>query len=71
MEDKVRIAQRLDALGIHYIECGWPGSNPKDLPVFKRIPDAVFTAPILKRSCRAGSRFLIRISEQPFRLCAG
>src|SRR5215813_8666469 len=31
MEDKVRIAQRLDALGIHYIEGGWPGSNPKDL----------------------------------------
>jgi 2-isopropylmalate synthase len=30
MEDKVQIAQRLDALGIHYIECGWPGSNPKD-----------------------------------------
>ena len=31
MEDKVRIAQRLDALGIHYIEGGWPGSNPKDI----------------------------------------
>ena len=28
MEDKVRIAQRLDALGIHYIEGGWPGANP-------------------------------------------
>jgi 2-isopropylmalate synthase len=42
MEDKVRIAQRLDALGIHYIEGGWPGSNPKDLPFFKRVPDAVF-----------------------------
>src|SRR5256884_7553352 len=31
MEDKVRLAARLDALGIHYIEGGWPGSNPKDL----------------------------------------
>src|SRR5439155_26278684 len=29
MEDKVRLATRLDALGIHYIEGGWPGSNPK------------------------------------------
>ena len=28
MEDKVRIAHRLDAMGIHYIEGGWPGSNP-------------------------------------------
>ena len=29
-------------LGIHYIECGWLGSSPKDLPFFKRVPDAVF-----------------------------
>jgi 2-isopropylmalate synthase len=42
MEDKLRIAQRLDALGIHYIEGGWPGSNPKDLRFFKRVQDAVF-----------------------------
>src|SRR6266849_426123 len=42
MEDKVRIAQRLDALGVHYIEGGWPGSNPKDLRFFKRAQDAVF-----------------------------
>jgi 2-isopropylmalate synthase len=42
MEDKVRIAQRLDALGIHYIEGGWPGSNPKDLRFFRRVQDAVF-----------------------------
>ncbi len=39
MEDKVRIAQRLDALGIHYIEGGWPGSNPKDMRFFRRIQD--------------------------------
>jgi 2-isopropylmalate synthase len=42
MEDKMRIAQRLDALGVHYIEGGWPGSNPKDLRFFKRVQDAVF-----------------------------
>ena len=42
MEDKVRIAQRLDRLGVHYIEGGWPGSNPKDLRFFKRVQDAVF-----------------------------
>src|SRR4026209_1977376 len=42
MEDKVRIAHRLDAMGIHYIEGGWPGSNPKDLRFFKRVQGAVF-----------------------------
>jgi 2-isopropylmalate synthase len=40
MEDKVRIATRLDAIGIHYIEGGWPGSNPKDMRFFRRIQDA-------------------------------
>ena len=39
MEDKVRLTQRLDALGVHYIEGGWPGSNPKDLRFFRRILD--------------------------------
>jgi 2-isopropylmalate synthase len=32
--DKLRIADRLDAFGIHYIEGGWPGSNPKDIEFF-------------------------------------
>jgi 2-isopropylmalate synthase len=32
--DKLRIAERLDAFGIHYIEGGWPGSNPKDMEFF-------------------------------------
>jgi len=35
--DKIRIAQKLDELGIHYIEGGWPGSNPKDIAFFKDI----------------------------------
>ncbi|WP_432823028.1 citramalate synthase [Trichloromonas sp.] len=35
--DKIRIAQLLDDLGIHYIEGGWPGSNPKDIAFFKDI----------------------------------
>jgi len=33
--DKMRIAQELDRLGIHYIEGGWPGSNPKDNQFFQ------------------------------------
>ncbi len=32
--DKIRIAERLDDFGIHYIEGGWPGSNPKDMEFF-------------------------------------
>ena len=35
--DKVRIAERLDAFGVHYIEGGWPGSNPKDLDFFAAV----------------------------------
>ncbi len=36
VEDKLRIARRLDELGCDYIEGGWPGSNPKDLAFFER-----------------------------------
>ncbi len=35
-DDKLAIAQRLDLLGFHYIEGGWPGSNPKDEEFFNR-----------------------------------
>src|SRR6266576_2795283 len=35
-EDKLVIAQKLDDLGIDYIEGGWPGSNPKDEEFFER-----------------------------------
>ncbi|MBI1910332.1 MAG: citramalate synthase [Deltaproteobacteria bacterium] len=37
VEDKLRIAKKLDELGIHYIEGGWPGSNPKDEEFFARV----------------------------------
>ena len=35
--DKLRIAERLDAFGVHYIEGGWPGSNPKDIEFFQQV----------------------------------
>jgi 2-isopropylmalate synthase len=38
-EDKLLIAQKLDELGIDYIEGGWPGSNPKDKEFFERARD--------------------------------
>jgi 2-isopropylmalate synthase len=37
VEDKLKIARELDVLGVHYIEGGWPGSNPKDAEFFQRI----------------------------------
>src|SRR5579859_7542649 len=35
-DDKLRIAEHLDAFGVDYIEGGWPGSNPKDMEFFER-----------------------------------
>jgi 2-isopropylmalate synthase len=37
--DKLRIAKRLDAFGVAFIEGGWPGSNPKDAEFFERARD--------------------------------
>ncbi len=37
VEDKVKIARKLDAIGIHYIEGGYGGSNPKDMEFFARM----------------------------------
>ena len=36
VEDKLRIAEQLDHLGVHFIEGGWPGANPKDVEFFAR-----------------------------------
>lgn len=57
VDDKLRIARRLDDLGIHYIEGGFPGSNPKDLEFFERARDlrlenATITA--FGTTCRKG-----------------
>lgn len=42
LHDKLKIARRLDELGIDYIEGGWPGSNPKDAQFF----EALLAAPL-------------------------
>ncbi len=39
VDDKLRIAQKIDELGVQYIEGGWPGSNPKDEEFFARAPN--------------------------------
>ncbi len=37
MEDKIRVVEELDRLGIDYIEGGWPGANPKDIEFFRTV----------------------------------
>ena len=39
VEDKLAIAEKLAELGVHYIEGGWPGSNPKDAEFFRRAKE--------------------------------
>ncbi|GAB4202077.1 MAG: citramalate synthase [Coleofasciculaceae cyanobacterium] len=43
IEDKLRIARELDALGIPFIEGGWPGANPKDVQFFWQIKEEPLT----------------------------
>ncbi|MDI6782338.1 MAG: citramalate synthase [bacterium] len=44
LEDKLRITKRLDHLGVHYIEGGWPGSNPKDIRFFEEMKNIKLTS---------------------------
>ncbi len=37
VEDKVRVAKKLDEFGVQYIEGGWPGSNPRDIEFFREM----------------------------------
>lgn len=41
--DKIRVARKLDELGVAFIEGGWPGSNPKDVEFFERARDMQWT----------------------------
>jgi 2-isopropylmalate synthase len=45
--DKLRIAQRLDDLGVAFIEGGWPGSNPKDAAFFERARDMAWQTAVI------------------------
>ena len=56
-EDKLRIASKLDALGVSFIEGGWPGSNPKDAEFFERARDLPWQTARLAAfgsTCRVG-----------------
>jgi len=43
LEDKLRIAHKLDEMGIPFIEGGWPGANPKDVQFFWKLKDKPLT----------------------------
>jgi 2-isopropylmalate synthase len=56
-DDKLRIARRLDDLGVTFIEGGWPGSNPKDAEFFERARDVPWTTAKIAAfgsTCRVG-----------------
>jgi 2-isopropylmalate synthase len=56
--DKVCIAQRLDDLGVAFIEGGWPGSNPKDVEFFERVRDVQWKTALIAAfgsTCRVKS----------------
>ena len=38
-QEKVRVVRALDQLGIHFIEAGFPGSNPKELELFEMLAE--------------------------------
>ncbi len=57
VDDKLRIAMRLDDLGVHYIEGGFPGSNPKDIEFFARAGDLKLETAVVSAfgtTCRKG-----------------
>jgi 2-isopropylmalate synthase len=56
-EDKLRIATRLDELGVSFIEGGWPGSNPKDVEFFDRAKSMKWRHALIAAfgsTCRVG-----------------
>ncbi|MBD2872803.1 citramalate synthase [Paenibacillus arenilitoris] len=69
-DDKLKIAQKLDALGVHYIEGGNPGSNSKDIEFFQRIKSFNLSAKITafgstrrKNSLAEQDASLVRIAD--------
>jgi 2-isopropylmalate synthase len=51
IEDKLRIAHRLDALGVPFIEGGWPGANPKDVQFFWQLQETPLTQASVTAFC--------------------
>src|SRR3954469_3327614 len=65
--DKLRIAERLDAFGVHYIEGGWPGSNPKDIEFFDEAKRRTSSTPGWRHSARRA----VKASPRPTTIRSG
>ncbi len=64
LDDKLRIACRLDELGVAFIEAGWPGANPKDNELFRRAKDMHWKNALLS-AFGATRRVGIAVEEDP------
>lgn len=64
--DKLKIATRLGEFGVDYIECGWPGSNPKDLEFFQKAQEEL-SPQVQKKLVAFGStrRKNTKVEEDP------
>ncbi len=60
LDDKLKVTQLLDELGVAYIEGGWPGSNPKDAAYFQRVRELD-----LKNARIAAFGMTCRVGSQP------
>ncbi|RPI35674.1 MAG: citramalate synthase, partial [Nitrospiraceae bacterium] len=64
VEDKLRIARKLDDFGIHYIEGGWPGANPRDAEFFEKAKKLKFHSARLA-AFGATHRASLKVNEDP------
>ncbi len=64
VQDKLRIAKRLDDFGVSFIEGGWPGSNPKDAEFFSRVRDMPWSSAIIA-AFGSTRRFKSRPEDDP------
>ncbi len=69
VDDKLRIARKLDELGVAFIECGWPGSNPKDALFFEQARKETWS--YMRRSWRSVPRAAPSSKPQDDPECAG
>ena len=64
VEDKLKVTQLLDDLGVHFVEGGWPGANPKDAQYFERMHDVSLSQSTLVAFTNT-SRANVRPSDDP------
>jgi 2-isopropylmalate synthase len=70
-EDKLRISRKLDELGVHYIEGGWPGSNPKDIEYYERARRELHLRQATRRGLRQHGQGPHRPGRRPADPSAG